>query len=104
VPGNKLTKEVVVSNKAGIHLRVSRLLSTEASRFRSSVRLHKGAASANVRSMLETLSLGAAPGESLQVEVEGEDEKDVQDALDAVVALFLAKFHEDEGQGTRGEG
>jgi phosphotransferase system HPr (HPr) family protein len=94
VPNNKLTKEVVVTNQAGIHLRVSRMLSSEASRFHSSVRLHKGNASANVRSMLETLSLGAAPGESLQVEVEGEDEKDVQDALDAVVALFRAKFHE----------
>ena len=95
----KLTKEVTVSNQAGIHLRVSRLLSTEASRFHSSVRLHKGNASADVRSMLETLSLGAGPGESLQVEVEGDDEKDVQDALDAVVALFRAKFHEEQAEG-----
>jgi len=93
---NRLTKEVVVSNQAGIHLRVSRLLSNEANRFHSSVRLRKGGASANVRSMLETLSLGAAQGESLQVEVEGDDAKDVQDALDAVVALFLAKFHEEQ--------
>ena len=92
---NKLTKEVTVSNQAGIHLRVSRLLSSEASRFHSSVRLRKGNATANVRSMLETLSLGAMPGESLRLEVEGDDEKDVQDALDAVVALFRAKFHEE---------
>jgi len=91
-----LTKEVTVSNQSGIHLRVSRLLSNEANRFNSAVRLHKGSATANVRSMIETLSLGAAPGESLCVEVEGDDEKDVQDALDAVVALFCAKFHEEQ--------
>ena len=93
---NKLTKEVIVSNKAGIHLRVSRLLSNEANRFNSAVRLYKGGASANVRSMLDTLSLGAAQGESLRVEVEGDDEKDAQNALDAIVALFCAKFHEEQ--------
>ena len=91
----KLTKEVTVSNQAGIHLRVSRMLLNEASRFNSSVHLCKGSASADVRSMLETLSLGAAPGETLRVEVEGDDDKDAQDALDAVVALFYAGFDED---------
>ena len=92
----KLTKEVTVSNRAGIHLRVSRKLLSEASRFNSSVHLYKGSASANVRNMLETLSLGAAPGETLRVEVEGDDDKDAQDALDAVVALFYAGFNDDD--------
>ena len=91
----KLTKEVIVSNRAGIHLRVSRKLLSEASRFSSSVHLCKGSATADVRNMLETLSLGAAPGETLRVEVEGDDAKDAQDALDAVVALFYAGFDED---------
>jgi len=91
-----LSKEVVVSNQAGIHLRVSRLLLNEANRFNSAVRLVKGSASADVKSMIETLSLGAAQGESLRVEVEGDDAKDAQDALDAVVALFRAKFNEEQ--------
>ncbi len=87
-----------MANRAGIHLRVSRLLLNEANRFRSSVHLYKGSASADVRSMMETLSLGAAQGETLRVEVEGEDEKDAQDALDAVVALFCARFNEEQGE------
>jgi len=95
---SKLAKEVIVSNRAGIHLRVSSLLSNEVNRFSSAVRLCKGSASADVKSVIETLSLGAAPGESLLVEVEGDDEKDAQDALDTIVALFCAKFHEEQAE------
>ena len=93
---NKLTKEVVVSNQRGLHLRASSLLLNEVKRFNSVVHLHKGRVTANARNMMETLSLGAAPGESLRVEVEGDDVKDAQDALDAIVALFCAKFHEEQ--------
>lgn len=79
-------------NQAGIHTRVSTMLYKEAKRFSSTVRFYKGAVSADARSVIEMLSLGAAQGETLRLEVEGDD---AQDALDAVVALFGARFHEE---------
>lgn len=88
----KLTKELTVLNEAGIHTRVSTLLSKEAKRFSSTVRFYKGSASADARSVIEMLSLGAAQGETIRVEVEGDD---AQDAMEALIALFGARFNED---------
>lgn len=88
----KLTKELTVLNQAGIHTRVSTLLFKEAKRFASTVRFYKGSVSADAKSVIEMLSLGAAQGETLRVEVEGDD---AQAAMDALVALFGARFNED---------
>ena len=43
--------------------------------------------------MLDLLSLGAAQGEKLKLEVEGED---AQDAMQAVLNLFAASFGEND--------
>jgi phosphotransferase system HPr (HPr) family protein len=88
-----LTKELIVPNRSGIHARVSTMIALRCKDFVSDVRLRKGSAVADCRSVLDLLSLGAAKGTTLLLEVTGEDAAKV---MDAITALFDARFNEDE--------
>ncbi|MGL6193206.1 MAG: HPr family phosphocarrier protein [Thermoguttaceae bacterium] len=89
----KLSRDVVVLNRAGIHARVSTLIYKTVNGFSSAAKLYKGNTCADMRSVLDLLSLGAAQGEKLRLEVEGDD---AQATMDAVLALFEARFNEDQ--------
>ncbi len=88
-----LSKELSVLNRSGVHLRVAGMLAEKAKEFASSLRIRKGGYAADCRSVLDLLSLGAFQGDSLTVEAAGPD---AEVALDAIVALFSARFFEDE--------
>jgi len=89
----KLTKELQVTNRCGVHARVSTMLAQKAKEFTSSIQLQKGRSIADCRSVLDLLSLGAHHGEVLQLEVTGAD---AAAAMAAITALFDARFFEDE--------
>lgn len=92
----KITKDLLVSNRCGIHLRVGAMLSKTANSFdpKTEITLHKGSAVADCRSVLDLLSLGAFQGDAVILEVNGTD---AEEAQTAIVDLFNARFHEDEG-------
>ncbi len=81
----------------GLHTRVCSLLYSAIKDFDSEVRLFKGSQSADMRRVIESLSLGATQGSKLRLEVEGND---AQETMNAVLALFAARFHEDDDQPT----
>ncbi|GHT34443.1 phosphocarrier protein HPr [Planctomycetales bacterium] len=89
-----LTKELLVANRAGLHLRVAALISQTALRFGkdTEMTLRKGTYAADCRSVLDILAIGASPNETLTLEVSGTDS---QEAMDALSGLFAAKFYED---------
>ena len=87
-----LTKELIVQNRSGIHARVGTMIAQRCKDFASSIRLHKGKAVADCRSVLDLLSLGASHGSTVVLEVTGED---AQTAVDAIVLLFDCHFNED---------
>ena len=89
----KLTRELQVTNRAGVHARVATMLAKKAKEFTSDIRLRKGSYVADCRSVLDLLSLGAFKGEVLHLEVAGDDDSA---AMDAIAALFDARFFEDE--------
>jgi len=91
----KLTKELLVANRAGIHLRVASLIMQTALQFGNDteITLRKGTYAADCRSILDILSLGASPNETVILEINGADS---QKAMDALCELFAAKFYEDE--------
>ena len=89
----KLTKELQVTNRAGVHARVGTMLAKKAKEFTSDIRLRKGSYVADCRSVLDLLSLGAFTGDMLHLEVAGDD---ADAAVDAFTALFDARFFEDE--------
>jgi len=88
-----LTKELQVTNRAGVHARVGTMLAQKAKEFSSSIQLRKGSYRADCRSVLDLLSLGAFQGDVVHLEITGDD---ATAALDAITALFDAGFFEDE--------
>ena len=88
----KITKELVVTNKLGIHARPAALFVRTANRFDCDIFVEKDGEKVNGKSIMGLMMLAAGPGSRLMVYAEG------QDAPHAVVeleALLKRKFDED---------
>ncbi|EIL87799.1 MULTISPECIES: HPr family phosphocarrier protein [Rhodanobacter] len=86
-----LEKEIVVSNKLGLHARASAKLVQLVQGFKSTVWLISKGREVNAQSIMGVMMLAAGLGTPLTVRTEGPDE---DTALDAVIALFERKFDE----------
>ena len=86
-----LEKEIVVSNRLGLHARASAKLVQLVQGFKSTVWLVSKGREVNAQSIMGVMMLAAGIGTALTVRTEGPDE---QTALDAVVNLFERKFDE----------
>jgi phosphotransferase system HPr (HPr) family protein len=84
---------VVITNKVGLHARPAALLVQEASRFQAHIQLRYGEKTANAKSILGVLKLGAARNATLVIQAEGED---ANDAVQTLVALVERGFDEQE--------
>ena len=84
-----------VTSRLGLHARAAAKLVRVAGEFQSSVKLQRrdGNVSADAKSILSVLMLAATRGTELRLIAEGPDE---QEALDAVLALFMTEFGESE--------
>jgi phosphocarrier protein HPr len=87
-----LTQTVVVANRVGMHVRVASMIVTLARRFKAKIVLVKGNHRVEATDILELISLGAAQGEQLSLEVSGSE---ATEALQAMEDLFRRKFDED---------
>ncbi len=88
----KATRTVTVANRAGLHARSALLVANCVRKFQAKVALISGRERVDATDMLQMLSLGAAQGQTLVLEAVGPQ---AEEALDALVELFAAKFHED---------
>jgi phosphocarrier protein HPr len=86
-----LEKEIVVSNKLGLHARASAKLVQLVQSFKSTVWLISRGREVNAQSIMGVMMLAAGIGTPLTVRADGPDESI---ALDAVVDLFNRKFDE----------
>jgi len=84
-------KEIVVSNKLGLHARASAKLVQLVQQFKATVWLVSGGREVNAKSIMGVMMLAAGIGTPLTLRAESPDEAQ---ALDAVAALFDRKFHE----------
>lgn len=84
-------KEIVVSNKLGLHARASAKLVQLVQGFKSSIWLISGGREVNAKSIMGVMMLAAGIGTPLTLRAEGPDEAT---ALAAVAALFDRKFDE----------
>lgn len=82
---------VIISNRTGLHARAARLLIQTAAQFRSRIELQCGGKTANARSMVNILKLGASSGDTLRIRAEGDD---AEEALNALSNLVRRKFDE----------
>ena len=92
----KVTRTVVVANRAGLHARAALMVFNLARTFQAKVEIVTDRQRASANDMLQLLSLGAGQGQELILEATGAD---AQSALDALAQLFTAGFHEDDRLG-----
>ena len=90
---SEATRTVEVTNKRGLHARASaRFVGAAAAMEGTTIRVRKDGNSALGSSILGLMMLGAAKGDTIQIEVEGE-EADAR--LAELVALVVSGFGED---------
>ena len=65
----------VVNNTLGIHARPAALLAQCCVNFKSQVRIHLGDKVADGDNVLQILALGAKKGDTLRVDIDGDDEE-----------------------------
>ncbi len=87
-----LEHEIKVTNRLGLHARAAARLVQLLSGFKSQVTLTGRGREVNAKSIMGVLLLAAAPGTSLLMRVEGEDE---EAAMQAAAELFERRFDED---------
>ena len=88
----KLSKQLAVINKLGIHARPAALFVKVASKFESHIEVEKDGEIINGKSIMGLMMLAAGQGSKLTVTAEG---RDAEAALKAIEDLFLQKFNED---------
>ncbi|MBQ4856429.1 HPr family phosphocarrier protein [Rhodanobacter sp. B2A1Ga4] len=86
-----LEKEIVITNRLGLHARASAKLVQLVQGFKSTVHLVSKGREVNAQSIMGVMMLAAGLGSPLTVRADGSDE---EAALAAVVELFERKFDE----------
>ena len=82
-----------IINKKGLHARASAKFVETAAKFRAEVTVTKGDACVSGRSIMGLMMLAASVGTTIELEAQGDE---AQDALQALLSLIAARFHEDE--------
>jgi phosphotransferase system HPr (HPr) family protein len=83
------TRQVVIHRAAGLHARPCLAISTAVGGCQSEVEIRAGGQTANARSIIELLSLGAGQGTELVLTATGPDREQI---LDTLVDLFANDF------------
>ena len=85
-------RKVPLLHRTGLHLRAAGRFSETANEYQSDIRLVAMGRSVNGKSVLDILTLGAAPGAELTIQAEGPD---AWQALDALETLVRNNFDEE---------
>jgi len=84
-------RTVIVTHKVGLHARPASVFVQTASKFASDISVTCEDRTANAKSILTVLTLGAHQGAEITIKAEGED---AEDALDTLIALVEDNFGE----------
>jgi phosphocarrier protein HPr len=93
---SKVSRDIVVSNKLGLHARPAMQFVDTANGFSSTITVFKGGdepGEADGKSVMQMIILAAVEGTPLKIEADGED---AQKAVDTLVGLFESKFGEED--------
>jgi phosphotransferase system HPr (HPr) family protein len=85
-------ESVVITNQVGLHARPARLLVQTAAQFSSQIQVKCKDKTANAKSIVGILKLGAMLGDTLQLRAEGDD---ARNAVNTLTELVQRKFDED---------
>lgn len=91
-----ISKEILITNKKGIHARPAALIVEAANKFVSDIFFIKDGARGNAKSIMNILLLALEPDTKIIIEAQGPDERE---AVQKVGKLFESDFkHEPPGQ------
>lgn len=88
-----LRQDVEIINKLGLHARASAKFTQLAGTFQSEVWLERNGRRVNGKSIMGVMMLAAGLGTEIELETDGERERE---AMDALLALIHDKFGEGE--------
>jgi phosphotransferase system HPr (HPr) family protein len=80
----KVTRNVVVTDPSGVHVRTASALLAISRRFRSEITVSSKHHKAKASSMLDMLALAAPRGSTITLEADGPDAEEVLDALEPI--------------------
>lgn len=86
-----VSKSFVIKNAAGLHLKPSAVLCTEAIKYKSAITLSYGTVSANAKSVINVLSACVKGNGSITITCDGEDEQEALDNLGRLIAEGLGE-------------
>ena len=89
---NAMVKDIVVTNKLGIHARPAAMFVKTANRFECDVFVEKDGERVNGKSIMGLMMLAAGPGSKLTIHAQGQD---ASQALAEIEMLIKNKFDED---------
>jgi len=89
---NELVRDLLVSNKLGIHARPAALFVKTAARFQCDIFVEKDGERVNGKSIMGLMMLAAGPGCTLTVHAQGND---APQALTEIEELLNRKFDEE---------
>ena len=87
-----LERELIISNRLGLHARATAKLVQLLAGYRCSVTIAAKGREVNAKSIMGVMLLAAGQGTPVTVRIEGEDEAA---AMDAIASLFERRFDED---------
>ena len=87
-----ICRELVITNRLGLHARATAKLVQLLSTFRCQATLEARGREVNAKSIMGVMLLAAGPGSTVVLRVDGED---AEAAADAAAALFERRFDED---------
>jgi len=87
-----VTRDLVVTNKLGVHARPAAMFVKIANRFESEIFVEKDGETVNGKSIMGLMMLAAGPGSKLSVRASGQD---ASQAVNELEALLKRKFDED---------
>ena len=88
----RITKELIVTNKLGIHARPAAMFVRTASKFECDVFVEKDGERVNGKSIMGLMMLAAGQGSILRVRAEGPD---AAQALQDIEELIQSRFNEE---------
>jgi phosphocarrier protein HPr len=89
----KVAKKLEIKNKLGLHARAAALFVQTVNKFSSQVTVSNDGQTADGRSIMGILTLGATQGSKIHIEVSGED---AEKAVRAIEKLLDSRFNESE--------
>jgi phosphocarrier protein HPr len=90
-----VSRDIIVSNKLGLHARPAMQFVDTANQFASNITVRKGGdepCDADGKSVMQMIILAATEGTALRIEADGDD---AEKAVNALTELFASKFGEE---------